>query len=505
MTPHGEEAVVLGVDIGTTAVKTGVFDASGQEYASAQAGYPLYGPHPGFAEQDPQAILEATITTIRQAAAGARGRGKQITALCFSGAMHGLMALDAHDQPLGRLVTWADTRAFREAEWLKAEHAGLHELTGTPLHAMAPLAKLLWFRKHDRGVFDAARRWVGVKEWVLARLADEWVIDHSCATGTGLLALATLDWAPEALELAGVSREQLCVPVTTTTTFALSPDAARATGLAAGTPLVIGAGDGPMANLGLGAAVPGMLACSIGTSGALRLMVQRAVVDREHHLFCYALVPGHWLTGGAINSGGAVLEWLGEVLGESDLDRLLADAARVPPGSDGLVMLPYLLGERAPYWSSLPRGAYVGLEHSHGRGHLVRAALEGVCQQLALVLGSIRAAGHEVREVRATGGFARSPLWRQLLCDVLGMPIGFAEREQGAALGAALLGMVALGALDSIESAAATVQVAQETRPDPAAVSLYGRQRMSFTELYTELQPAFRRFRAGLAEPGAGS
>jgi gluconokinase len=495
--------VVLGVDIGTTTVKAGAFDTVGRESASAQAGYPLYDPHPGFAEQDPQAIVDATLTTIRETVAQAREHGTQITAVCFSAAMHGLVPLDGHDRPLGRLITWADTRAFAEAERLVAEHPELHDRTGTPLHPMAPLAKLLWFRAHDRAVFDAARRWVGVKELVVAALTGEWVIDHSCATGTGLFGLATLDWEPDALALTGLTRAQLSVPVPATTTLRLSASAAQATGLASGTPLVLGAGDGPLANLGLGAAGPGVLACSIGTSGALRLMVPRAVVDREHHLFCYAFVPGHWLIGGAINSGGAVFEWLGDVLGEVDLDRLLAQAATVPPGSDGLIMLPYVLGERAPEWSTLPRGAYVGLDRSHGRGHLVRATLEGICQQLALVLASIRAAGHEVREVRATGGFARSPLWRQLLCDVLGMPIGFAEREQGAAFGAALLGMLALGAIGSIETAAATVRVALETTPNPAAVSVYDRQRLSFAALYTELQPAFRRQRAGLAEPGA--
>jgi gluconokinase len=490
----GEEAVVLGVDVGTTAVKAGLFDALGGEYGNAEAGYPLYGPQPGFAEQDPREIVDATLAAIRGAAAGAHDRGKRISGLCVSTAMHGLLPLDAHDRPLGRLLTWADTRAFAEAEWLASEHPDLHDRTGTPLHPMAPLAKLLWFRAHDRAVFDAARRWVGVKELILAALADEWVIDHSCATGTGLFALATLDWDPEVMALAGVTREQLCTPAPATTTLRLGPSAALATGLATRTPVVIGAGDGPLANLGLGAVDPGVLACSIGTSGALRLMVPRPDVDRQHHLFCYAFMPGHWLIGGAINSGGSVLEWLGGVLG-GGLDRLLAEAATVPPGSDGLIMLPYLLGERAPYWSTLPRGAYVGLEHSHGRGHLVRAALEGVCQQLALVLASIRAAGHEVREVRATGGFARSPLWRQLLCDVLGMPIGFAEREQGAALGAALVGMLALGAIGSVQSAGASVRVAAETSPDPVAVSVYDRQRPMFTDLYADLTPAFRRIR----------
>ena len=491
----GEEAVVLGVDVGTTAVKVGAFDAQGAELASAQRGYALYEPHPGHVEQDPQEIADAVLSVIGQAAAAVHERGERIAGLCVSTAMHGLLALDKHDRPLGRLITWADTRAFREAEWLAAEHPELHDRTGAPLHPMTPLAKLLWFRTHERVRFDRAQRWVGVKELILTALADEWVIDHSCATGTGLLSLDTLDWEPEALELTGVRPEQLCAPLAASTKLPLGHRAARATGLAPGTPVVIGAGDGPLANLGLGAAEPGVLACSIGTSGALRLMVRRGAVDRDHHLFCYAFVPGHWLVGGAINSGGAVLEWLGRVLGEPDLTVLLAEAAAVPAGSDGLLMLPYLLGERAPDWSTLPRGALVGLEHSHGRGHLVRAALEGVCQQLALVLNSIQAAGHEIREVRATGGFAHSLFWRQLLCDVLEMPIGFAERDQGAALGAALLGMVALDAIASIDAAAATVRVAAESRPDPSAASVYRRQRPAFDELSDELKPAFRRFR----------
>jgi gluconokinase len=495
VTAASREIAVLGVDVGTTAVKVAAFDAAGETLASASGGYELYEPREGCAEQEPRALVQATLTAIRETVAATNARGVPIAGLCVSAAMHGLLALDGLDRPLCRLITWADTRAVQEAQWLAAEHPSLHDRTGTPLHPMAPLAKLLWFRHHDPALFDGARRWVGLKELIVEHLTGERVVDHSSATGTGLLALATLDWDPEALALAGISREQLCEPVPADTTLRLSLVGAEATGLAVGTPVVIGAGDGPLANLGLGAVEPGTAACSIGTSGALRMVIPEAVVDRDHHLFCYAFLPGHWLIGGAINSGGIVLEWLGRVLGESDLGRLLADAAIVPAGSDGLVMLPYLLSERAPYWSAVPRGAFVGLKHSHGRGHLVRAALEGDCQQLALVLASMRAAGHEVREVRATGGFARSPLWRQLLCDVLGMPIGFAEREQGAALGAALLGFFALGAAPSIEAAAAAVRIADETDPDPVAVALYERQRPLFVDLYGELEPAFRRLR----------
>ena len=216
--------------------------------------------------------------------------------------------------------------------------------------------------------------------------------------------------------------------------------------------MVAGAGDGPLANLGLGAVHPGVAACSIGTSGALRVTVERPAVDPHGGVFCYALTEHRWVVGGAINNGGIVLDWAGHALapdlGDHPAEALLDLAGRVPPGSGGLVMLPYLLGERAPHWSGLPLGAYVGLTREHRREHLVRAAIEGVCLQLALVLDSMRAAGNEVHEVRATGGFARSPLWRQILADTLGLDVRFPAGHEGSGFGAALLGMHALGLVE---------------------------------------------------------
>jgi gluconokinase len=212
-------------------------------------------------------------------------------------------------------------------------------------------------------------------------------------------------------------------------------------------------------------------ACSIGTSGALRVMVDQPSVDAEGQVFCYALTEDRWVVGGAVTNGGVVLDWAGDTLapdlGDGAEDELLELAARAPVGSGGLLMLPYLLGERAPHWSALPRGAYVGLTRVHRREHLVRAALEGVAQQLALVLASMRSAGHPVEQVRATGGFTRAPFVRQLLADVLGLAIQRPADAQGSGLGAALLGMEALGIIDSIDVAADLVQLVEETEPDP--------------------------------------
>jgi gluconokinase len=244
----------------------------------------------------------------------------------------------------------------------------------------------------------------------------------------------------------------------------------------------------------VGAVHPGVAACSIGTSGALRVMVEDPAVDPKGSVFCYALTPGRWTVGGAINNGGVVLEWAHDALAPDVEDRaaVLALAAEAPPGCDGLLMLPYLLGERAPHWSTDLRGAYVGLTRAHGRAHLVRAAIEGVCLQLALVLDSMRAAGVEVREMRATGGFARSDLWRQLLSDVLGMEIGYPEAPEASAFGAALLGMEALGIVESFDVAAELVHIAEVHRPEPSAAAVYRELLPVFDGLYDALLPAFR-------------
>jgi gluconokinase len=492
-------SAVVGIDIGTTSAKAGAFDADGRETGATEVPYPLLEPQPGWAVQDPAVVVDAVVAATRGALAAARDAGVEVAGLSFSTAMHSLVGLDGDDAPITELVTWADQRAAPQAERLRAERPELHDRTGTPLHPMSPLTKLVWFSENEPELCARAARWVGVKELVVARLTGEWVTDHSVASGTGLMNLAALEYDTEALEVAGVTAAQLPALAPAKHTMSLSAAGAEALGAAPDLPLVLGAGDGPLANLGVGAVKPGVAACSIGTSGALRLMVERPVIDSARRLFCYALTEGRWLVGGAINNGGVVLQWAGDALapelGEHDEAELLEIAAAAPPGSDALVMLPYLLSERAPHWSTLPRGAYVGLTRAHRREHLVRSALEGVCQQLALVLASLRDAGNEVREIRATGGFARSDLWRQMLCDALGQPVGFPEGHQGSGFGAALLGMEALGLVASIDRAAELVTIDEIREPDPDAAATYAAMLPIFDALYTALGPAFTALR----------
>ena len=492
--------VVLGVDIGTTSTKVVAFDPTGHVVATAGQGYPLDEPSPGYAVQAPEAILDAVRDSIRDvvAAVGA----DRVVGLSFSSAMHGLIGLGGDRELLTPLVTWADTRAGPQAERLREGPGGLalHRRTGNPLHPMSPLPKLVWYAEEEPGLYARARHWMGVKEYVILALTGELVMDHSMGSGSGLMELQTLAWDEEALAIAGLVAERLPSLVPTRTVLPrLLPEVARELGIGAETPVVVGAGDGPLANLGLGAVRPGVAACSIGTSGALRVTVDKPAVDPLGRVFCYALTEDRWVVGGAINNGGVVLDWIGDALapelGASSQEQLLDLAAQAPVGSGGLLMLPYLLSERAPHWSAIPRGAYVGLTRGHGREHLVRAALEGVGQQLALVLASMRSAGLVVNELRATGGFTRSDFVRQLLADVLGMPIGFPKGHEGSSFGAALLGMEALGLIDTIEVAADLVQIESYTRPDAASAATYAALQRVHVEVYEALVPAFTELR----------
>ncbi len=490
------DEVVIGVDLGTTSTKAVAFDTGGRQLATASAGYPLDEPHPGWAEQDPAQILDAVLDTVRAVVSEVDG---PVAALSFSSAMHTLIGLDADRGPahpvavLGRL---AGRRAGRPA-------AGGPRRPGpapADRHAGAPDGAAAQAGLVPRAAAGAVRpgrllgRHQGLRAVPAVRRAGHRPVGrlrHRAARPRHAVL------GPGGAQLAGIGPERLPELVPTTTVLSgLSAEVADRLGLPAATPVVAGAGDGPLANLGLGAVHPGVAACSIGTSGALRVTVERPAVDPLGGVFCYALTEHRWVVGGAINNGGIVLDWAGRALapdlGDQPAEALLELAGRVPPGSGGLVMLPYLLGERAPHWSGLPLGAYVGLTREHRREHLVRAAIEGVCLQLALVLESMRAAGNEVHEVRATGGFARSPLWRQILADALGLDVRFPAGHEGSGFGAALLGMYALGLVDSLDVAADLVRIEDTVWPDPSAAAVYAALRPVFADLYDALVPTFR-------------
>ena len=502
--------VVIGIDTGTTATKAIAAGLDCVVRAHKSVHYPLSVPGPGRAELDAGKLRDAALEALVDVARQCRDNGDRVVAVSLSAFLHGLVPMDAGGRPLGPLVTWADGRAGAQSEQIVAagRAKALQARTGTPVHPMSPLTKLAWWKATDPGTLRDTPRWGGVKEVVLAGLAHEpFLLDLSVASGTGLYDIHERRWDPEALEIAGVRPDQLAEVVPTTRGLRLADEVARAAGLPAGTPLIIGAADGPLANLGVGATPAGVAAVSLGTSGAMRTVVDAPTADKAGRLFCYALTEDRWVIGGAINNAGSVVRWAGQTFAGSfdrpaaegeDADvrdaALLLEADGVAPGSDGLLCLPYLLGERAPWWRAGLRGAYLGLRREHGRAHLVRAAVEGVCQQLALVRDTFADEGITVNEIRATGGAVASDLWVSTLAAATDLPVAIADNPEGTALGACLLGLHALGELPDLDHAATLIAIGAPTRPDPADAALYRRLRpliersvLAVTDVLTEL------------------
>lgn len=499
--------VIIGLDIGTTAAKVSAFGIGSTWRHTVVREYPLLHPKPGWEVQDPQVILAAVLDSLGECVR--ESGAATVVAISVSSAMHGLIGLDIDRKPLTPLLTWADSRAWQEARELRLsddDHV-LHRTSGTPVHSMSPLVKLVWFAHHDPHTASRVGLWVGLKDWVLMALTGTVATELSSASASGLLDLSTRDWNPDALELAGIEEDQLPPVLPTTAALGLTKSVAMRVGLPTSTPVVLGAGDGPLGNLGTGALTPGVAGLSLGTSGALRMIVDRPVVDPGGRLFCYALTDDAWAIGGAVSNGGVVVRWTGDVFGkdllrasdgESVDAEMLSLAASVPAGSDGLMMLPYLLAERAPLWDPDLPGAFLGVRREHTRGHFVRAAVEGVALQLSTILTELDRI-EPVTSIRATGGVFRSPVWRAILAGVLDRPIVVTGGAEGSALGAAALGLYALGRADTLQGALDLLPGCDDespTLPEPHDVEVYRRSRTRLGELVTQLEAVAQVFAA---------
>lgn len=459
MVSLGSEPVVIGLDVGTTAVKVMAFDIEGSTGVRAMAirNCPLQQPRPGHQVVDPAALMiavdEALSLCVRQIG------DAPVLAISISTAMHALVGFDTEHRPVTPVITWADSRAADHAKQIRdgGRATELLHRTGTPVHSMSPLVKLGWLRRNEPELCDAVRWWGGIKELVVHHLTGTMLSEPSNASGYGLMDVSTLQWDPEACELAGISTDQLPEMVPVTTRLELNEPMAEAAGLPPRTTVVIGAADGPLGNLGTGAITPGVVGLSLGTSGAVRMPVTRPTFDDSGRLFCYSLTEDLWVTGGPVSNGGVAFDWAArtfapDVLSGSYPGQALEMAATAPLGADGLVMVPYLLGERAPLWDASLPGAFLGVRYGHARQHFLRAAVEGVCLQVASIIDVLDTVA-DVRSVRATGGPFRAQLWRNVMAAVVGRPFFVASDAGGTALGAAALGAYALGEAGSLPEA----------------------------------------------------
>ncbi len=440
--------IILGLDVGTTAAKASLFSLGGAERITTSREYLLLNPQPGWHVQDPDTIAESVFEAMTDAVS--RVDPARIIGISISTAMHGLLGIDSDLRPVTELLTWADSRAWQQANRLNEHATGprLHHTSGTPTHPMSPLVKLCWFRDEHPDILRLTDRWIQLKDWILIQLTGQVVTELSGASGSGMIDMETRDWNPEAIDLSGVRPDQLPPIMATTDILPLSGDAARRVGLPSGLPVVLGASDGPLGNLGTGAMEPGKAGLSIGTSGAVRMVVRRPAVVSG--LFCYALTSDVWVAGGAVSNGGLVQRWLTQTYAPGADD---AEACRraeaIPPGAEGLVMVPYLVAERASLWDSEIRGAFVHVRQAHTPDHFIRAGVEGVAYQLWTILRRIRMI-NRVDEVRATGGVFGSQLWRDVVAGILNRPLVVTGAAEGSGLGAAILGAVALGVSDTL-------------------------------------------------------
>lgn len=482
-----EQSYYLGVDIGTTSTKAVLFDRAGKVITGDTVFYALETPNPLIAEQDPEEIFRAVLTSVRKTIRKSEIDTKQLKLVSFSSAMHSLIAVDAEGSLLTQSITWADTRSAKHAKYIKERLNG-HEIylrTGTPIHAMSPLAKLVWLKDEKPKVFEQAAKFIGIKEFVFHELFGTYVVDHSIASATGLFNLEQLDWDREALAVAGITPEHLSHPVPTTHQLTgLVTEHALFMGIPENVPFIIGASDGVLANLGVDAIEPGVLAVTIGTSGAIRTVTTEPKTDPKGRTFCYALTENHWVVGGPVNNGGIILRWLRDEFASSEVetakrlgidpyDVLTKIADTVNPGADGLLFHPYLTGERAPLWDANARGSFFGLSIHHKKQHMIRAVLEGIVFNLYTVLLAVEELTGEPVRIQASGGFARSDMWRQLLADVFDKPVVIPESFESSCLGAVVLGMYAIGEIDDFSIVSDMIGQTHTHEPQEASAGIY--------------------------------
>jgi xylulokinase len=492
----------LGIDISTTSAKALLIDQAGGVISSATTPLTLFTPRPLWSEQDPREWWQGIVHSIRQAVAQAGISGSEIAAIGLTGQMHGLVLLDEQGEVLRPAILWNDQRTGSQCDEIRSRlgKERLIQITGNDALTGFTAPKVLWVQQNEPEIYAQGRHILLPKDYVRFKLTSEYAMDKADGAGTILFDLKARNWSPEVLAALAIPAEWL--PPTyegPEITGLVCRQAAEETGLAEGTPVVGGGGDQAAQAVGVGAVQPGIVALTLGTSGVVFATTPTALIEPQGrlHAFCHA-VPGRWHFMGVMLSAAGSLQWYREKLApRMKFDDLVAEAKDIPPGSEGLLFLPYLTGERTPYPDPLARGAWVGLTVRHSQAHLTRAVLEGVAFGIKDSFTLIQQAGlGEIQQVRVSGGGAKSPLWQQIIADVLGVELVTVNTIEGAAYGAALLASVGAGSFEDVPAACqATVHITGSTEPG-LATQVY----QDYYPLYQSLYPALHAQFQSIAE-----
>ncbi|MDM5328884.1 gluconokinase [Neobacillus sp. CF12] len=467
---------VLGLDIGTTSVKACVFDINGKLISDVEKMNNFHYPEQGWSEQSPVEIERSAVLAIKEAIEKAAISKDELITLGFSAAMHSLLCVNEEGSPISPALIWADGRSVAQAEAIKGSIGkSIFSKTGTPIHPMTPFSKLLWMKENNYQPYKEAAYFMSIKEYLLYCWFGQRVIDFSMASATGLFNPATLDWEPELLEMTEISREQLSEIVAPTNVLTgLNREIAAEMGINPEMPFVMGAADGQLANLGIGAILPGEVAVSVGTSGAIRQINKGVKIDENQETFCYSFTADSTIVGGPTNNGGIVLQWLKDLLNDQrDFTDFLRDAEKVAPGAEGILFLPYLNGERAPIWNQRAKGNFYGVSITHKKEHFIRAVLEGITFNLYQIGKALERLAGEPKKIYVNGGLARSPLWLQMMADIFEAEIYVSESHHSAAWGAAWTALVGIGRVDSFEDIKKNIPMGEAVLPNKENSKVY--------------------------------
>lgn len=487
----------LGIDIGTGGSRALLVDRQGRVVAAHTTAHEDIVMHqPLWAEQRPENWWDAAVSAIQGVLASSGVKGSEIKGIGLSGQMHGLVILDEANAVIRPSLIWCDQRSQAQVDWVNAAvgRARVLECIANPVLTGFTLPKLLWVRDNEPELYSRIRKVLLPKDYVRFRLTGEFATEVSDASGTALFDVVKRTWSYDLADALGIDRSFLpaCYE-SSEISGRITAEVAALTGLTAGTPVVGGGGDQAASAVGNGIVAPGLISCTLGTSGVVFAHMEEVAYDPAGrvHTFCHA-VKGKWHVMGVTQGAGLSLQWFRNQLAPGiDYDTLMAEAASSPAGSQGLYWLPYLMGERTPHLDATARGGWMGLTASHRRADLIRALIEGVSYSQKDCLDIVESLGVAVASVRASGGGAKSPFWRQILADIFARPVVTLESQEGSALGAALLAMVGTGEYADVpEVCAAVIQEKARVEPKSENVPVYGAGHKVYQALYPALKGA---------------
>ena len=485
---------IITIELGTNAVRIFAFDLNGSIIGSMKGFYPTFHSQPDYSEQDPEQIFITMLYVLKNLLNETIHPQKyKVASVCFTSSMHSTLAVDKHGVPLGNAFTWADNRAKKEAIEIKesALANAMYNSTGTPLHPMSPLLKIAWMKNNDTEKFKQTGKFLSIKSYVVHQLTGEYMIDYSLACATGLLNIHKVKWEEEALRFAGISHDKLpdLVPV-----FASAGTLKKAyqnsLGLGTDTKILIGSSDGCMATLGAGIWNSDKATITIEDSSAVRVVGNKMLHDEKNRVFNYLITENCFVSGGPSNSGGGIFEWFAKQFGdftsaydiESCMNSLLREAAKVPAGSNGLLFLPYLLGERAPMWNPDARGMYFGINIKHEQQHFIRATIEGILYEI-FSIGKLVEEHRHISTLSVNGSFATIPFCAQMIADMYKKPVHVTKNTNSVSFGAFLLAATEMGIFKTLDDAAGQIEIAESYSPGESNHRIY----MNYFEIFESL------------------